>query len=139
MRKENTYRGDIGLFLLRLSTGGLLIFHGVAKIAHGHDFIRGMLADKGLPQFLWLGVPLTEVLAPLLLVLGVFTRAAAASIVILMVFTVVLAHSANAFTISETGGLEIELNLLYMFGALVIVFTGPGRFALYKPVKTWQQ
>jgi len=137
MKKENIDKNDIGLFLLRLSIGGLLIFHGWAKISHGHDFIRSILADKGLPQFLWLGVPLTEVLAPLLLVLGVFSRAAAAGIVILMLFTIVLAHSANAFTISETGGLEVELNLLYMFGALAIVFAGPGRFVLYKPAKSW--
>lgn len=128
---------DFGLLVLRLSIGGLLILHGLAKLFHGHDFIRGMLAEKGLPQFLWLGVPLTEVVAPILLLLGVFSRMAGASIAVLMVLTIVLAHLPNAFAITETGGLEIELNLLYLFGALTIFFTGPGHLALYKPTKAW--
>ncbi|HJV20286.1 MAG TPA: DoxX family protein [Sediminibacterium sp.] len=136
---ESTRLQDFGLLVLRLSIGGLLILHGLAKLFHGHEFIRGMLAEKGLPQFLWLGVPITEVLAPLLLILGVFSRMAGASIAVLMVLTIVLAHLPNAFTITETGGLEIELNLLYLFGALTICFTGPGGLALYRPTRIWLQ
>lgn len=33
---------DTGLLLLRISIGGLMLFHGVAKIIHGIDFLSGM-------------------------------------------------------------------------------------------------
>lgn len=42
---------DFGLLVLRLSIGGLLILHGLAKLFHGHDFIRGMLAEKACFNF----------------------------------------------------------------------------------------
>lgn len=130
---------NIGLLIMRLSVGGLLLLHGIAKMSHGYDFIRGMLNEKGLPQLLWLGVPLTEVVAPVLLIVGIFSRMAGFSIVVLMVVTILLAHMPNAFTISETGGLEVELNLLYLFGGLAIFFTGPGKYSVYKPARYWLQ
>ena len=46
---------NIGLLLLRLSTGGLMLFHGVAKLQGGLGFLQGMLAAKGLPAFLAYG------------------------------------------------------------------------------------
>lgn len=127
-----TVNYNIGLFITRLAVGGLLLFHGIAKMSHGYDFIHGMLTEKGLPQFLWLGVPLTEILMPILLIVGIFTRFAGLSIVILMIATIFLAHMPNAFTVSETGGLDVELNLLYLFGALSLFFTGPGKYSVYK-------
>ena len=33
---------NIGLLLLRLSTGGLMLFHGVAKLQGGLGFLQGM-------------------------------------------------------------------------------------------------
>lgn len=128
---------DLGLLILRLSTGGLMLFHGVAKLIHGHDHIRGILSEKGLPQFLWLGVPLTEVIAPILLVLGIFTRLAGLGVALVMAFSIVLAHLSDAFTISEYGGLAAELNLLFLFGGLTLFFTGGGKYSLYKPENGW--
>ena len=44
MAKE--LNSDLGKLLLRISIGGLMIFHGVSKLLHGHDFIQGMLTSK---------------------------------------------------------------------------------------------
>lgn len=140
MQNPDTSRGyHLALLIIRSSVGILLLFHGIGKLSHGHDFIRSMLAEKGLPQFFWLGVPLTEVLAPLLLLLGAFTRIAGAGIAILMIMTVILAHMPTAFTIAETGGLEIELNLLYLSGGLALFFAGPGKFSVYRAANYWLQ
>ncbi|MBX2922561.1 MAG: DoxX family protein [Chitinophagaceae bacterium] len=128
---------NLGLLLLRITTGGLLLFHGVSKLMYGFDFIKGMLAEKGFPQFLWLGVPITEVIAPVLLISGVFTRISGLGISLLMLFTIILVHAAEAFTISQSGGLSIELNLLYLSGGLTLFFTGGGKYALYKPANEW--
>lgn len=136
---ETSPNHHLGLLIMRLSVGGLLIFHGIAKLSHGHEFIHEMLAEKGLPQFLWLGIPLTEVVAPLLLIAGIFTRLAGLGIAVLMIITIMLAHLPNAFTITETGGLEVELNLLYLFGGLALFFTGSGRYAVYNRNNFWLQ
>lgn len=40
---------DLGKFILRLGVGGLMIFHGIHKIIHGHDMIIEQLAAKGFP------------------------------------------------------------------------------------------
>lgn len=43
---------DLGLLLLRLSVGGLMLFHGIHKLVYGVGFIGGMLAQLGLPSFI---------------------------------------------------------------------------------------
>lgn len=43
---------DTGLLLLRLTFGILMLFHGVAKIEHGVNWIISMLQDAGLPDLL---------------------------------------------------------------------------------------
>lgn len=114
-----------------------MLFHGVAKLIHGHEHIKGILAEKGLPQFLWLGVPLLEAVAPILLVLGVFTRLSGLGIAFVMLCAIILAHPTDAFTITEYGGLYAELNLMFLLGGLTLFFTGGGKYALYKPQNEW--
>ncbi|MBE9601557.1 DoxX family protein [Pedobacter sp. MC2016-24] len=126
---------NLGILLLRMSTGGLLLFHGVSKLTHGHDFIKQTLAEKGLPTFLWIGVPVGEVLAPLLLILGVFPRISGLMIAIVMLFALYLAHGMSTFTLNENGGLDGELALLYMFAGLALFFMGGGKYVIYKSNK----
>lgn len=42
-------RPDAGKLALRLTFGGLMLFHGVAKIQHGVGWIAGALQEQGLP------------------------------------------------------------------------------------------
>lgn len=128
---------NLGLLTLRISTGGLMLFHGVAKLIHGHDTIKGMLSEKGLPQFLWLGVPLAEIIAPLFLILGIFTRISGVLLVFVMIFSLYLAFGLGAFGLGKYGGLNGELNLLFLFGGLTLFFTGGGNYSLYKSDKQW--
>ncbi len=115
---------NIGLLLLRLSTGGLMLFHGVAKLLGGLTFLQGMLAAKGLPGFLAYGAVVGEVLAPLALILGLFTRGAA------------VVHLGDLCAVNpQTGGWAVELPVLYLLSSLALVFTGGGRFAVSN--KTW--
>ena len=48
MRKNQ----DLSLLILRITIGGLMLFHGVAKLIHGVKGIQGMLVAKGLPSFM---------------------------------------------------------------------------------------
>ena len=67
---------DTGKLVLRLTIGGLLFMHGLAKV-RDNSFVQNEVLDAGLPAFVAYGVFVGEIVAPLLLIIGVFTRAAA--------------------------------------------------------------
>ena len=124
---------DLGKFILRLGVGGLMIFHGIFKLIHGHDFIINQLSANGLPKWLWLGVPVGEIVAPLFLIVGFATRVSGAIIAFTMFMTFFLVKGMAGFSIDlNTGGLNAELNILYLMSALAITFIGPGSYRLYK-------
>jgi putative oxidoreductase len=50
-----------------------MLLHGIAKIGQT-TFIEGMLADQGLPTIMAYGVYLTEIVAPILILIGLRTR-----------------------------------------------------------------
>lgn len=107
-----------------------MLFHGIAKLIHGHDKIKALLSAKGLPEALWLGVPFTEILAPILLIFGVFSRISGLLIAFTMVFALYLTTGFHAFGLSKTGGLNGELNFLFLLNGIVLYITGPGRYVL---------
>lgn len=121
---------DFGILILRLSLGVLMLLHGISKLMYGPGFIENIVTSAGLPSFIAYGVYVGEVIAPIFIILGYGTRVAAAIFAFNMVVAVGLAHGADVFTLSETGGWSLELQGLYFFGALALVFTGGGRYAL---------
>lgn len=134
----STKSDDIGKLILRLAVGGMLLPHGIAKIAGGVEGIAGMLTEKGLPGFMAYGAYVGEVLAPLLVIAGFLTRPAAGVIAFNMVLAIWLAHAADIFSLHpQTGGWAIELAAFYLFGALALVFTGAGRFSASRGRGRW--
>lgn len=129
---------DAGLLVLRLSVGGLMLFHGAYKLIHSSifagvdSFIGGLLASHGLPALLSYGVPVGEVVAPVLLILGVCTRISSALIAFTMAMSLFLVFGADTFSLSMTGGLSTEVNFLYLLGAVVLFLTGPGKLSCYR-------
>ena len=131
LQKNFLRNNDLGLLLLRLTVGGLMLFHGIAKAMGGYVFVAAMLAERGLPSGLvWLSVA-AELLCSLMIVLGLYTRAAAVVMVGNMVVAVFMAHSGLLFSINEaTGGWAVELPILYLLGSAVLVLTGGGKYAV---------
>ncbi|KAA1174189.1 DoxX family protein [Marinobacter salinexigens] len=121
---------DLGKLIIRLSLGGLMLFHGIAKLLHGVGFIEGQLASHGLPAFLAYGVYIGEVIAPLMIILGYQTRIGALLIVFNMLVAIVLVHSHQLLTLGSSGGWALELQGFFLFTALAVVFLGPGRYKL---------
>ena len=124
----------LGKLVLRLTVGSLILFHGIAKITNpaSVDYIAGALTRAGLPPLLAYGVYVGEVVAPLMVILGIYTRYAAIIIVVDMIFAITLMHMNDIFALTDNGGWRLELQGFYLFGALAIVFLGSGRHA-YKP------
>ncbi|MNV66280.1 hypothetical protein D3C71_1590260 [compost metagenome] len=121
---------DAGKLLLRVSIGLLVLLHGIFKLTHGVGFIGGMLDKAGLPGFLAYGVYLGEVVAPLMMMLGVGARAGAALVVVNMLVALGLVHLGDLLAMTKQGGWALELQGLYLFGALAVVLLGAGRYSV---------
>jgi putative oxidoreductase len=121
---------DLGRLLLRLGLGVFILFHGIAKLRGGIDPIVGMVTGVGLPGFVAYGVYVGEVLAPVLVILGWYSRIGALLIAINMVAAVGLAHRADLFKLADTGGYALELQALYLIAAIALALMGPGRFSV---------
>ncbi|AJD47219.1 DoxX subfamily protein [Isoalcanivorax pacificus W11-5] len=119
---------DLGKLILRLTLGILMLFHGVAKMTSGVAGIKGMLAGIGLPEFFAYGVFIGEVIAPLMLIIGYYSRVGAALIVGNMLVAIVLVHMNELFALSGTGGWALELQGFFLFTAVALIFTGPGKY-----------
>jgi putative oxidoreductase len=129
---SNQKRDDIGKLLLRLTVAVLMLFHGYSKIVNpgSLDWIAGTLSAYGLPTVLSYGVFVGEILAPLLLIAGVYCRIGGWLIFLNMLFAIFLAHQSELFTVSGSGGWALELQGFYLMGGLVVALSGSGKLAL---------
>jgi putative oxidoreductase len=121
---------DIGKLVLRVVLGILLLVHGVTKLTHGVGPISGVIQEIGLPSYVVYGVFLGEVLGPILVVIGWYARIGAALIVVNMIFAIGLAHRGELLALDPRGGWALELEAMYLCGALALAFIGPGRFSV---------
>ncbi|MDN4016784.1 DoxX family protein [Zwartia panacis] len=121
---------DIGKLVLRLSVGILLLMHGLHKLMNGIGGISAMVQANGWPFWVAYGVYIGEIIAPVLLIVGLLTRISAVVVVLNMLVAVYLAHSHQLFHLTKTGGWLLELQGLYLFGALAIALLGAGRFSV---------
>lgn len=121
---------NAGKLILRLMLGLLILTHGVAKLTQGIDWMDDKLATSGLPEFFKYGVYVGELVAPVLVILGFYTRAGAWLIAVNMLFAIGLVHWGEMFAITENGALAIEKQYLFMFSAIALALIGPGRYAI---------
>jgi putative oxidoreductase len=121
---------DAGKLALRVTVAGLMLFHGVFKVLHGIAGIRGTIVEKGLPEAFAYGVYLGEVAAPLLVLLGWKSRPAGLVIAFNMIVAIAAKHGGDVLKIGSSGQSKIELELLYLLGALAVALLGPGRYSL---------
>lgn len=120
---------DLGKLVLRVVLGVLILFHGVSKLIHGPGYVIGVVTGAGLPSFVAYGAYVGEVVAPLLLLVGYWTRVGALIIVVNMLFAFGLVHLAQLATLADTGGWALELQGMYLGTALAIMLLGAGRYS----------
>lgn len=130
---NNPFQNDaLGKLILRLTVGILMLFHGVSKILNpgSLEYIGGQLTKTGLPSALAYGVYLGEVVAPLMIILGIYARFGGLLIVGNMIFAIVLAHAGELFSLTKNGAWALELQGFYLLCGLAILFLGSGRIAV---------
>jgi putative oxidoreductase len=121
---------DTGKLILRLTVGGLILFHGISKIIHGIAWMSAPLAAAHLPSFIGYGVYVGEVVAPIFVILGLWTRIASLLVAVNMVFAVALEAWRLAPTINRGGGWGLELEAFYLLVAIAVFFLGPGKYSV---------
>ena len=125
-------KDDVGKFLVRFTIGGLMLIHGINKIIYGTDEVNQILSSVGIPNFFSFGVFLGEVIGPILLLLGYKARLGAFLVATNMLIAILLVHSTQLTQVNALGGWMIELNALYLLGAIAVIFLGSGRLSLSK-------
>ena len=60
---------DFGILLLRIIIAGLMLFHGISKL-NNISGIENTLTEAGLPAIMAYGVYVTELIAPILIIIG---------------------------------------------------------------------
>ncbi|ATA23112.1 GntR family transcriptional regulator [Brenneria goodwinii] len=120
---------DFGKLLLRLSFSILMLFHGWHKLHGGIGAIEGMLTSSGLPAFIAYGVFVGEIITPVLMILGIFTRPSALIFSLTMVAATYLS-TPNLFLLTKTGAWIAEPAAVFFFAGLAIAFLGSGKYSV---------
>jgi putative oxidoreductase len=124
---------DTGLLVLRLGLAGVLLFHGIFKATHGVGWMSGPLSAVGLPAWVGYGVYVAELLAPVMLILGLWPRLAALIIAFDMAMAIYLARRGDVGKINPmSGGWAIELEVILLVAALTLALAGAGKYAIQK-------
>lgn len=127
---KKIHHPDLGIFILRVGFSVMLLLHGINKVTHGTDFIQGLLIELHLPAFIAYGVYVGEIIAPLLIIVGVFTRLSALVMIATCLAVIGLVHIGDFFTLDSHGAWSVESIATYLFASLTIMLMGSGKYAL---------
>jgi putative oxidoreductase len=136
---------DVVPLLIRGALGVVMFPHGAQKALgwFGGGGFQGTMSyftdSVGMPGVLGLLVIAAEFLGSLLLLAGLATRFAAASIGLVMVGAAALVHAPNGFFMNwfgNQGGEGFEFHLLAIALATALVVRGGGRWSLDR--KLWR-
>jgi putative oxidoreductase len=128
---------DVGKLIVRVAIGALLFLHGVAKLKSGIGWMAGPLSSLGLPAFVGYAVFIGELIAPILVVVGTYTRLAGLVIAVNMFSAIMLVQRGKIGALNQGGGWAIELEMLFLLGGVAIFFLGAGRFSLSSCQARW--
>lgn len=107
-------------FFMRLAVGGVFLVHGIAKFERGIGATAHMLANIGFPFATIFAVLLMtiETVGAICILLGILTRAWAATMAVVMVVAILAVKVRN--------GMNFELEALLLAGSVTLVALGDG-------------
>lgn len=120
---------NIGKLILRVTVGGLMLFHGVSKIIHGVAWMQGPLGALHLPFFIAYGSYIGEVVAPVLIILGILTRASGLVLSFDLVVAFILVSHSRFLTLMG-GGWGMQPDAFFFLTGITIFFLGAGKFSV---------
>lgn len=114
---------DLGILFLRVAFGlTLFLGHGLGKVQGFQDMIHNFMNPIGIgPEVSFVLAVFAEAVCALLIVIGLFTRAAAFVVVILFVVI-------SGFTDVQPA-VARELVRLFLIGFTAVLILGPGKYS----------
>ncbi len=111
-----------GTFILRLTLGGVFLFHGVTKLMDMESTIAffGTIGISAL--FTWI-VALVETIGGALIILGIKVRFAAILLAIIMAYVILFVKNGQGFY-------AMELDIVLLGLSLGMVSLGCGRYSM---------
>ena len=124
---------DLGILFARLGLGICLFMNGFAKILHGIDGVKSILTKAGLPEIMAYSSYIGEVVALIMIILGIFSRIGALLITGTSLTIMCAYHGlGNLLELTNAGGFKAEILYLYIALLLCIIFNGSGKYAIRK-------
>ncbi len=125
---------DVGLLVLRLTLATVFLAHGAQKAVGafggpGFAGATGFIGSLGFrPARFWAALAVGgEVIAGLLLLLGLLTPLAGLLVLATMAVAIAKVHGPKGFFVQDGG---VEYNLVLIIAALAVAAIGPGAFSL---------
>lgn len=116
-----------GIFVLRLALGGIVLAYSVTRFASGMGAFTAVVVSAGLPRWMSPVAAGIELLAALMLIIGLKARAAAAAI---LVYTLV-----GLRLHFQQGFFAYDAYLAHAAMALVLIFFGAGPWSVDSKVR----
>lgn len=125
----------VSLLLCRISMGAYFLVAGIGKLRMGlpafHEYFQtyqpAWLPDVVASPYAY-AIPFLEITLGLLLIVGLFTRAAAV-VALLMVISFTIAQTIKAGSL-VVGGKPFNPNLIFLTLLLLLAVTAAGRFSV---------
>ncbi len=122
--KYQPISADLATLILRLTFGGLFVYHGYGKLMMFEQFYGNFPDLIGIGSKLsFILVLVAELIGGLFVAIGLFTRISVIPIFIAMVVAYFVAHANDPFNAKE-------LAFAYMLLSIVVFFSGAGRWSL---------
>ncbi|MDH2927428.1 DoxX family protein [Lonepinella koalarum] len=127
---QSVNKPDLAKFILRVSFAFMFLLHGIHKVTGGIDFITDRFIELGLPAFFANAVYVCEIVVPIFIMFGVFTRINAFIGVISCIIIILVRYIPLIFALAPTGAWAIEGVTTYLFAFWSIMHLGSGKYAL---------
>ena len=123
---------DVGILALRIAVGGLIFLHGYPKFKtqkQTAEFVKSM--GIPIPKISALYSAFVEAIGGIAIFFGILTQIFAVLLAINMLFALYIQVIKFKSPITGGGGKSgYELDLLYLFGAIALIFLGGGAFSI---------
>ncbi|MDR0269671.1 MAG: DoxX family protein [Paenibacillus sp.] len=128
--------------LLRVVLGVIFLVHGINKFQMGLGNVEAWFSSMDIPGFMAYVAAIIEVVGGVMLIIGLFTRVAAALFAIMMVGAIVTVKlSAGLLGNDQMPGYELELSLMLL--SVYLLAAGPASLSIdriiFKKQRTVQQ
>ncbi len=115
---------NLGLLLLRLSSGLLMMQYGWEKFSRFNEYVSDFPDPLGISNPVSLGLTVfAELVCPVFIVLGLWTRVAIIPLVVQLLIVIFIVHGGEPLT-------EREHALSFLMPYLALFLAGPGTYAI---------